>query len=216
MPDWLKGLDPSSAGYVSVVAIVILALIAFRIARRIVQIGFFVLFFAVGFAVVYAASAYSAHAIQVPLAIPIIGGLSFAIAANFVRAKLLRVVGLIILVFLFGLGAKFWGQYAQGQRRGGNENEGAAMKGLSAAKEQFGDLFQFLPKKDGNAAPGWIPADALHRAGINSDLEKVDQEPAWHTWLTGLFEQNKTDLGLWTAGGTEEQAKKSLQLRPKQ
>ena len=50
---------------------------------------------------------------------------------------------------------------------------------------------------------------------VRQPLEKVDEKPAWHTWLTGLYNQEKEDLGLWTKGGDEEQARASLKLKPK-
>src|SRR5579862_9563818 len=98
VPDWLKSLSPNTLGYASVAAIGISALVVFRIARRIVQLGYFLLYFFIGFGIVYAASAYSTKSIQVPLVMPIIGGMAFAAAASFIRAKLMRIVGVIMLV----------------------------------------------------------------------------------------------------------------------
>ena|SRR5579862_5675965 len=219
MPEWLKGLNPNLAGYASVAVIGVLALIVFRIARRIVMLGYFVLYFFIGFAIVYAASVYATHSIQVPLAMPIIGGLAFAATASFVRAKLMRIAGAIMLIFLFGLAGKFWSQYTEAHKpdaeKGATaENARLAERGLSAAKSEFDELARYLPKKDGKIASGWIPASALEKAGVDAKLEKVDEKPAWHTWLTGLYEQERQDLGIWTPGGTEEQARKGLQLRP--
>ena len=218
MQDWLRALNPNVAGYASVAAIGVFALIIFRIARRIVMLGYFLLYFFIGFAIVYAASAYATRSPMVPLSMPIIGGLAFAVAANFVRAKLMRMVAAVMLVVLFSLAGKFWSQYADSHKPGGDksavaENQRLAMQGLSAVKGDFDDLISYLPKRDGKIAPGWISSDALQKAGVDSPLEKVDEKPAWHTWLTGLYNKEKEDLGIWTSGGTEEQAKKGLTLK---
>src|SRR5512140_2869446 len=106
MQEWLKNLAPSVAGYASVAAIAVLALIVFRVARRIVQLGYFVLYACVGFGIVYAACVYETRSLHVPLAMPIVGGLAFAATANFVRAKLMRVVGAVMLVVLFSLAGR--------------------------------------------------------------------------------------------------------------
>jgi|GEM_PF-4005163 len=214
MPEWLKGLDPSVAGYASVAAICLIALIVFRVARRIVQLGFFVLYCFIGFGIVYAASVYSTHTLQVPLAMPIVGGLAFGTAASFVRAKLMRIVAAVMLVALFGLAGKFWSEFTVAHRPS-DADQSLALHGLNAVKSEFDDLAQLLPKKDDKIAPGWIPTTALQKARVDPDLQKTVSTPAWHTWLTGLYQHETQDLGIWTSGGTEEQAKKSLQLRPK-
>ncbi|MFI5385713.1 MAG: hypothetical protein ACHQ50_06280 [Fimbriimonadales bacterium] len=220
MTEWLKGLNPSVAGYVSVAAIGVLALIVFRIARRIVMLGYFILYFFFGFGIVYTASAYSTRSIQVPLAMPIVGGLAFAMAASFVRAKLMRIVAVIMLVALFSLAGKFWSEYTSAHKPGGDqsameENQRLAAQGLRAVKSEFESIQQYLPRKDGQIAPGWISPETLKRARIDLHLQKVDEKPDWHTWLTGLYKQETEDLGIWTSGGTAELAKKSLQLRAK-
>lgn len=220
MADWLRGLSPSVAGYGSVAAIGILALIAFRVARRIVQLGYFVLYFFIGFAIVYAASAYATKTLTVPLSMPIIGGLAFAALANAIRARLMRIVSIVMLVALFSLAGKFWSQYAVSHKPGGDksaqaENEKLAMQGLHAAKSDFDAIAQYLPKKDGKIVPGWISPETLEKAGVEAHLQKVEEKPAWHTWLTGLYNQEVEDLGVWTSGGSEEQAKKSLTLKRK-
>lgn len=218
MQDLIKNIDPNVAGYASVGVIAVLALVIFRIARRIVMLGYFVLYFFIGFAVVFAASAYATKSIQVPLSIPIIGGLAFAAVANMIRAKLMRIVGAIMLVSLFSLAGKFWTQYTEAQKPGGDKSATAvnaklAQQGLKSAKGEFGDLLKYLPQKNGKVASGYISPDALEKAGINGDFKKVEQKAAWHTWLTGLYDQEVEDLGIWTAGGTPEQAKKSLKLK---
>ncbi|HTQ10360.1 MAG TPA: hypothetical protein VMI31_09840 [Fimbriimonadaceae bacterium] len=214
MPEWLKGLDPRIAGGAGLLAVGAIALIVFRVARRIVQLGYFVLYAVLGFGIVYGASVYATHSLQVPLAMPIVGGLAFATAASFVRAKLMRIVGAVMLVALCALAGKFWTEYAGSNRQSDADNRALAAKGLDAAKADFADIARLLPKKDGKIASGWIPADALRQSGIAPEIKKRTETPAWHTWLTGLYDQEIQDLGLWTSGGTAEQAKKSLQLRP--
>src|SRR5579862_2372061 len=142
MPEWLKNLNPNVAGYASVAAIGVFALILFRIARRIVQLGYFVLYFFIGFGIVYAASVYTTRGFQVPLAMPIIGGLAFATAASVIRAKLMRIVGVVMLIFVFALAGQFWSRYANAHKPDGDksvsqENLSLAMKGLKAAKSDF-------------------------------------------------------------------------------
>jgi hypothetical protein len=218
MQDLLKGLDPNIAGYAGVGVIAVLALVVFRVARRIVMLGYFLLYFFIGFAVVFAASAYSTRSLQVPLFMPITGGLAFAVVANMIRAKLMRIVGMVMLIALASLIGKFWTQYTEASRPGGDksvtaENARLAQEGLKTAKSEFTDLLKYLPKKDGKIAGGYISQDTLQKAGLEGDFKKVNQKPAWHTWLTGLYEQESEDLGIWTAGGTPEQAKKSLKLK---
>ncbi len=218
--DWLKGIEPNTAGYASVAAIGILALITFRVARRIVQLGYFVLYFFIGFGIVYAASVYATHTIQVPLSMPIIGGLAFAAAANAIRARLMRIVSAMMLIALFSLAGKFWSEFADARKPGGDksavaENQRLAMQGLSAAKSEFGEIVGSLPRKDGGIAPGWVSPETLRKAGIDPSLQKVEERPAWHTWLTGLYSQETEDLGIWTDGGSPEHAKKSLKLKPR-
>jgi hypothetical protein len=218
MQDWVKNLSPNLVGYASVAGIGVMALIVFRVARRIVQIGYFVLYFFIGFGIVYSASAYSTKSLAVPLSMPIIGGLAFAVVANAIRAKLMRIVSAVMLIALFTVGGRFWSQYTNSHKPGGDksaevENQRLAMQGLAAAKNDFDDIMRFLPKKDGKIAPGWISGETLQKAGVDSHLEKVKEEPAWHTWLTGLYKQETEDLGIWTSGGTSDQAKKSLTLR---
>lgn len=218
--DWLKGIEPNVAGYASVAAIGVLALVVFRVARRIVQLGYFVLYFFIGFAIVYAASVYATRNFQVPLAMPIIGGLAFAAVANAIRARLMRIVSVIMLIALFSLAGKFWSQYADAHKPGGDksavaENQRLATQGLSTAKSEFDEILSYLPKRDGKIAPGWVSPEALQKAGIEAPLKKVDEKPAWHTWLTGLYNQESEDLGIWTNGGTPDQAKKSLKLKPR-
>jgi hypothetical protein len=215
MPDWLHQISPNAAGYASVAAIAVLALIVFRVARRVVMLGYFVLYFFIGFGIVYAASAWAIKSFQVPLSMPIIGGLAFAAVANAVRAKLMRLVGAIMLVFLFSLAGRFWSQYAQNSKAAQAKNKDLAYNGLNVARNEFGALAQYLPSKNGKIAPGWISPEALRKAGIQPDLKKVDEKPAWHTWLTGLYNQETEDLGIWTPGGTPDQAKRGLQLKPK-
>jgi hypothetical protein len=220
MSEWLKSVSPNVVGYGSVAAIGVMALIAFRVARRIVQLGYFVLYFFIGFGIVYAACVYSTRDLQVPLSMPIIGGLGFAATASFVRAKLMRFVAAAMLVALISIGGKFWSQYAGAHAPGGDKGAQGdtlriANEGLAAAKRDFDDIVGMLPKKNGKIAPGWISPDALEKAGVDEPLEKVSQEPAWHTWLTGLYKQEKEDLGIWTPGGTPAQAKRGLELKPK-
>jgi uncharacterized membrane protein len=117
MPEWLQGLSPNIAGYGSVAVIGVLALIVFRVARRIVQLGYFLLYFFIGFGIVYSASAYSTKSFDVPLSMPIIGGLAFAATASAIRARLMRIVSAVMLVALFSLAGKFWSQYTDTHRR---------------------------------------------------------------------------------------------------
>jgi hypothetical protein len=215
MPDWLKSLNPNVAGYASVAVIGVLALVMFRVARRIVMLGYFVLYFFIGFAIVYAASAYSTKSLQVPMSMPIVGGLAFATVANQIRAKLMRIVSAVMLIALFSLAGKFWSQYTQSNKEAQQENGQLAARGLSAAKSEFDELMKYLPKKDGKIEPGWISPEALQKAGIEAHPKKVDQKSAWHTWLTGLYDQETEDLGIWTSGGTPQEARKSLKLRAK-
>jgi hypothetical protein len=72
---------------------------------------------------------------------------------------------------------------------------------------------RYLPKKDGKIAAGWVSPEALRKSGVDSNLEKVKQNPAWHTWLTGLYNQEVEELGIWTNGGTPAEAKKNLTLK---
>lgn len=221
MPEWVKSLDPNVAGYASVGVIAVLALVVFRIARRIVMLGYFLLYFFIGFGVVFAASAYATKSLTVPLSVPITGGLAFAFAANLIRAKLMRIVSAIMLVTLFSLVGRFWTQYTESEKPGGSksatsENQEAARKGLGAAKAEFQDLLKYMPKEDGKIAAGWISPEALRKAGITPDLQKVEQKSAWHTWLTGLYEQEVHELGIWTPGGTVEQARKGLTLKERE
>lgn len=220
MQDWLKSLGPTAVGYASVAGIGVMALIIFRVARRIVQLGYFMLYFFLGFGIVYSASAYATRSMDVPLSMPIIGGLAFAVVASAIRAKLMRIVAAVMLIALFSLAGKFWSQYATDRKPGGDksaeaENQRLAMQGLTAVKNEFDSIQQLLPKKDGKFAPGWVSADTLKKAGIDPHLAQVKEKPTWHTWLTGLYNQETEDLGVWTSGGTEEQAKKSLTLKPR-
>jgi hypothetical protein len=220
MQDWLRGLDPNVAGYASIAGIGVLALIVFRVARRIVQLGYFLLYFFIGFAIVFAASAYATRSLSVPLSMPIMGGLAFAVTASAIRAKLMRIVSAVMLVALFSLAGKFWSQYADSHKPGGDksaqeENQKLAVQGLSTVKGEFDAIAKLLPKKDGKILPGRISEETLSKAGIDAHLEKVTQKPAWHTWLTGLYDQEVEDLSIWTPGGTEAQAKKGLTVKPK-
>jgi hypothetical protein len=216
----LQGIAPSVAGYASVGAIALLALIVFRVARRIVQLGYFALYFFIGFGIVYTASAWSIKSLTVPLSMPIIGGLAFAAVASAIRAKLMRIVGAVMLVALCSLAGKFWSQYSAAHKPGGEksateQNQKLAMEGLAAARKEFGLIAQDLPHKNGKIAPGFLNQDEMRRLGLDEPIEKVVQQPAWHTLLTGLYKEEKEELGIWTAGGSLEQAKKSLSLKPR-
>jgi hypothetical protein len=212
MSDWLKQVGPNVAGYATVAAIGVGALILFRVARRIVQLGYFALYFGIGFGVVFAASAYATKSLQVPLSMPIVGGLAFAAVASAMRAKLMRVVSAVMLIGLFSLAGKFWSQYADTRKSAPAENEQLAAHALAAAKEDFSAISRYLPHKSGEIQAGYVSPDVLQKAGIEVP-QKVEQKRAWHTWLTGLYDQEVEDLGLWTSGGTAEEARKSLQIR---
>jgi hypothetical protein len=212
MSDWLKQVGPNVAGYATVAAIGIGGLVLFRVARRIVQLGYFLLYFFIGFGVVFAASAYATKSLQVPLSMPIVGGLAFAGVASAMRAKLMRVVSAVMLVGLFSLAGKFWAQYADSRKSAPAGNDQLAMHALAAAKQDFDAIARNLPRKNGEIQAGFISPEQLRKAGIEVP-QKVEQKPAWHTWLTGLYDQEVEDLGLWTSGGTLEEAKKGLRLK---
>lgn len=210
-----QGVSPQVAGYGSVAAIGVMLLIVFRIARRIVQIGFFFLYFFLGFAIVYAASAYSTMSLNVPLSMPIIGGLAFAAVASAIRAKLMRIVSAVMMVALFSLAGKYWSQYAHASAPTG-EDKKEATKALATVQKDFGEISDLLPKdKNGNIKAGFISVSQLRDLGLQGDLQKTTQQPLWHTWLTGLYDQEVEDLSIWTPGGTEEHAKKGLKLKEK-
>jgi hypothetical protein len=91
----------------------VLALIVFRVARRIVAIGYFVLYFFMGFAIGYGATVYATKTLSVPPTIPITSGLGFAVAASAIRAKLMRVVAAVMLVAVASLASQFWARYSK-------------------------------------------------------------------------------------------------------
>ncbi len=218
--DSLRQLNPQLVGYGSVAAIGLGAFIAFRLARRIVALGYFVLYFFIGFAIVFAASAYATKSFSVPLSMPIVGGLAFAAVASAIRAKLMRIVSAIMMIALFGLAGKYWSQYANERKPGGDKSAQAQQTGIAAhalqsAKSEFSAIAEMLPRDaSGKIKAGWIKPEELQGLGVDAkDLKSVKEKPAWHTWLTGLYQEEQTELGVWTDGGTPEQAKKSLKLR---
>lgn len=216
VPEFIQGLSPSVAGYGSVALIAVTCLIVWRVARRIVQLGYFLLYFFLGFAVVYAASAYTTRSLQVPLSIPIIGGLTFSAVASAIRAKLMRIVGAVMMVALFSLVGKTWTQYTKQEATPSNAEKAQAAKALLTAKKEWEDLAPFLPKKgDGTIKPGFVSAEELQKLGVEADFQKVVRNRAWHTWLTGLYNEEQEDLAIWTPGGSVQQAKKGLQLKAK-
>lgn len=217
VPQWFQGIDPSVAGYGSVAAIGVMMLIIFRLARRIVAIGYFVLYFFIGFAIVYSASAYTTKSFSVPLSIPIVGGLAFSAVASAIRAKLMRIVSAVMMVALFSLAGKYWSQYAHESAKPNEEDQQLASKALSTARKEFGDIQEMLPRDaKGRIKAGFLSDSELKEIGVDPDLKKTTQKPLWHTILTGLFDQETHDLGIWTPGGSVEQAKKGLKLRPEQ
>lgn len=214
--DWLQGVGPGTIGIASVGAIAVAAIIVFRIARRVVQIGYFAFYFLIGFVVVYGAIVASTSSLTVPMTTPIVGGLAFAAAAALIRAKLMRIVSGVMLVALFGLAGKFWVRYAQKDRdRQTETHRQEANRALSAVRRDFRDVARQLPAKNGKIEPGWVPPATLEKLGVDPDLQRTVWEKAWHTFLTGMYEEEQQELGVWTSGGTPEQARKGLILKPK-
>lgn len=216
IPEWLQGVGPGAIGVASVGAIAVAAFIVFRIARRVVQIGYFAFYFLIGFVVVYGAIVASTGSLTVPMTTPIVGGLAFAAAAALIRAKLMRIVSGVMLIALFGLAGKFWVQYAQTDRQQTTEAQrDEANRALGAVLQDFRDVAQSLPAKNGKIQPGWVPASTLEKLGVNPDIQRTVWEKAWHTFLTGMYEEEQQELGVWTAGGSLDHARKSLTLKPK-
>lgn len=216
IPEWLQGVGPGAIGVASVGAIAVAAFVVFRIARRVVQIGYFAFYFLIGFVVVYGAIVASTSSLTVPMTTPIVGGLAFAAAAALIRAKLMRIVSGVMLVALFGLAGKFWAQYAQKDREQTTEAQrDEANRALGAVRRDFQDVARRLPTKNGKIEPGWVPASTLEKLGVNPDIQRTVWEKAWHTFLTGMYEEEQQELGVWTAGGSLDHARKSLTLKPK-
>ncbi len=216
VPQWFQGLNPSVAGYGSVALIGLMLFVVFRVARRVVQLGYFVLYFFIGFGIVYSASAYATKSFEVPLSMPIIGGLAFSAVASAIRAKLMRIVSAAMMVALFSLGGKYWSQYAHESAKPSVEDQKLANKALFNVKKEYADIVELLPrKKNGRIAAGFISEENLQELGITSTLKRQTQKPLWHSWLTGLYGEEEDELGIWTEGGTAEHARKTLQLRAK-
>lgn len=219
MSSWLESFSPNAVGYASVGAIAIGAFVAWRIARRVVQIGYFLLYFLVGFGIVYAASAYGTRSFDVPLSMPIVGGLAFAAAAMAIRAKLMRIVSVVMLAALFSLGGKFWSQVAESHRAAApngaeDRHRREAAAGLATVRRQFGLIAESLPKEEGRLRGGYLTQADLAKLGIRVELQKVVERPAWHTWLTGLYDLETEDEAVWYPSGDPQEAKKRLKLAP--
>lgn len=136
IPDWAKSIDPSVGGYVGIAAMGVLGLVVFRVAKRIVALGYFMLYFFIGFAIGYGATVYATKSLSVPPTIPITSGLGFAVAASAIRAKLMRIVGAVMLVAVASLASQFWARYSQPAQTESGQAVGAKRtKDPSASKK---------------------------------------------------------------------------------
>lgn len=108
----MNALPPNLIAYAAIPVVAVLGLLAFQAARRVVALGFFLLYFAIGFAIVYAATVVASHRLETPWAVPLSGGLAFATLVGAIRSKLMRLVTVVMLATLIGVGVKIWNQYA--------------------------------------------------------------------------------------------------------
>src|SRR4051812_35738258 len=96
-----------SYGSLGLVAVVFF--IVWRVARRGMQLGYFIFFFAIGFVLVQVAgSPFKTDHLPVPLPIPVAGGLAFGAIATFIRAKVFKVVGAVAMLAIAGTASNLW------------------------------------------------------------------------------------------------------------
>jgi membrane-associated HD superfamily phosphohydrolase len=92
-PAWFKAIDPQWAGVGLLTVVALVGYTAWRLSRKIVRWGFFLIYWTVGFLTLLLLLPVQANLPIPPLAVPAIGGFLFASLVMAIRSKVFRVAG---------------------------------------------------------------------------------------------------------------------------
>jgi len=220
-PEWTRNLSPDIYAWVQLAVAAISVWLLWCAAKRLVRLGYFLFFSAIGFVIIYIVQPMPGHG-GVPLQYAIVGGILFGAICTAIRSRIFRIAGAVATIALF-----YFVSDAVVSGVGRDHSSLTTVHPISDKRlaqvevddlkqGRFSEIISDHPKVK-TVPKGWLSEPPFADWGLYvREFWSVERHPYWHTWLTGIVESKSKKLDIWCPGGTIKKAQAGLELRERE